>query len=358
MDDAEAFAAGSRGDAAAVMNMIASRPTLIHAREHPNKWTLLHVFARLSMPKAVQQLLSLGADCESRDATFRSPLHFAARADASPAVGSLSTEGATTLAQRESCMLETIKVLLKAGARVTARDNFGLTPLHHAAQAGHTATIELLLTLTTELRLPRAPLEAETNAEERALHLAAAGGHAEAVGMLLRNGAHPEKTNYMGQTALHLAVAGGDAPRALATVREMVKPVWRVNLNAQARDGSAPLHVAAQGGHGKALLLLLQAPQTKRNGNERGVLLGLKDKWSRSALELAKENGFSDIVGCLEATAASREAHRARAPREQEAALRSAMAEMRMDSTRAVMAPQEHMEDVLEDEDEIGEDEQ
>mgnify|MGYP003313191825 CR=1 FL=1 len=34
---------------------------------------------------------------------------------------------------------EQLLVLLKAGARVTARDQFGLTALHHAAQAGHAA---------------------------------------------------------------------------------------------------------------------------------------------------------------------------------------------------------------------------
>ena len=47
------------------------------------------------------------------------------------------------------------------------------TALHHAAQSGQAAVIEFLLSLNTELRLPRAPIEADTNAEERPLHLAA-----------------------------------------------------------------------------------------------------------------------------------------------------------------------------------------
>ena len=53
------------------------------------------------------------------------------------------------------------------GARVTARDSFGLTALHHAAQAGNTETVGFLLGLNTSLGMPRAPLESDTNAEER-----------------------------------------------------------------------------------------------------------------------------------------------------------------------------------------------
>ena len=36
--------------------------------------------------------------------------------------------------------------------------------------------------------------------------------------MLLQHGAHPGKTNYLGQVALHLACAGGDAPDDLLTL--------------------------------------------------------------------------------------------------------------------------------------------
>ena len=81
---AEVSAAAHRGDAAAVMNLIATTPALVHAKEPINGWTPLHIFARLSLAPAVQQMLALGADTEARDGAFRSPLHLAARADASP----------------------------------------------------------------------------------------------------------------------------------------------------------------------------------------------------------------------------------------------------------------------------------
>ena len=78
---AAAFALAKKGDLQAVINSIASSPALVRATD-VNGWTLLHVFARLSLAPAVKQLLMLGAAPEARDATFRSALHLAARADA------------------------------------------------------------------------------------------------------------------------------------------------------------------------------------------------------------------------------------------------------------------------------------
>ena len=44
----EVSAAAHRGDAAAVMNLIATTPDLVHVKEPINGWTPLHIFARLS----------------------------------------------------------------------------------------------------------------------------------------------------------------------------------------------------------------------------------------------------------------------------------------------------------------------
>ena len=76
---AEVSAAAHRGDAAAVMNLIATTPDLVHAKEPINGWTPLHIFARLSLAPGVQQMLALGADTEARDGAFRSPLHLSRR---------------------------------------------------------------------------------------------------------------------------------------------------------------------------------------------------------------------------------------------------------------------------------------
>jgi ankyrin repeat protein len=218
------FAAARRGEAPAVLAVVDAFPSLLHAKDDTNGWTLLHFFSRLSLAAPVGALLKRGADPEARDRSFRSALHMAALADAQPEValadGAVGASAAPIAeADRPKAIIATLRTLLKAGARTTARDSFGFTALHHAAHAGHTEAVLFLLSLNTEMRLPRAPLEAETNAEERPLHLAAAGGHATTVRLLLEHGAHTGKTNYLGQTPLHLACRGGDEPRALETAR-------------------------------------------------------------------------------------------------------------------------------------------
>ena len=167
----EVSAAAHRGDAATVMNLIVATPNLVHAKEPINGWTPLHIFARLSLAPAVQQMLALGADTEARDGSFRSPLHLAARADASPTLpstvkgadASAAPPGASASAAaaepHDARALATMGALLKGGARLTARDSFGMTPLHHAAQAGLVESVNFLLGLTVSLKMMRAPLE-------------------------------------------------------------------------------------------------------------------------------------------------------------------------------------------------------
>ena len=165
----EVSAAAHRGDAAAVMNLIATTPDLVHAKEPINGWTPLHIFARLSLAPAVQQMLALGADTEARDGAFRSPLHLAARADASPTLPSTvkgadasaappsasATGSAAGAEPHDARALATMGALLKGGARLTARDSFGMTPLHHAAQAGLVESVNFLLGLTVSLKRMR-----------------------------------------------------------------------------------------------------------------------------------------------------------------------------------------------------------
>ena len=94
MADESFFQAARSGDAQAVINRIARDPSLLAAKEPVNGWTALHLLARLSLALPVQQLLSLGADPEARDAAFRSALHLAASADAS-AAGAASTSASS-----------------------------------------------------------------------------------------------------------------------------------------------------------------------------------------------------------------------------------------------------------------------
>ena len=348
MDAVDVFALARRGSAAEVLERLSAQPELLSAREPGNQATLLHIFARLSDAAAVSRLLELGAEAEARDVNFCTALHLAARADATPERTSDDSTAAAAPGggQRAAAIESTLRALLSVGrARVTARDQFGLTALHHAAQAGNTETVGFLLGLNTSLSMPRAPLEADTNAEDRPLHLAAAGGHAATVRSLLEHGAHPEKTNYVGETALHVAAAAGDAPRAIATLRELCRADWRVDLNAARRDGATPLHVAAARGHEGAVRALLRAPNVGRRGGARAVRLDATDRAGRTPRMIADAEGFDDVVEILDGAVAAAAAMRARAPKEEEEALRAAMREMRVESARRGGGLPAHAED-------------
>ena len=71
----------------------------------------------------VELLLKSGADIHAKDYYGLTPLHWAA----------------------ELGYTEVVALLLKHGANINARNNFGVTPLHRAANHGQTKVLELLL---------------------------------------------------------------------------------------------------------------------------------------------------------------------------------------------------------------------
>ncbi|MBC6403341.1 MAG: ankyrin repeat domain-containing protein [Hyphomonadaceae bacterium] len=125
----------------------------------------------------VNRCLAAGADVNARRAYDKlTPLHFAA-------LGGNA---------------ETVAALVKAGAKVNARDENGYAPLHLAAVNGHAETVTAL-----------AKAGAEVNARERygdtPLHDAALGGNAETVAALIKAGADIRAKNGDGELPADLA---------------------------------------------------------------------------------------------------------------------------------------------------------
>ncbi|MHB0936010.1 MAG: ankyrin repeat domain-containing protein [Armatimonadota bacterium] len=128
----------------------------------------------------VRLLLKYGADVKARDAGGETALHKA------------------TGAWLENA--EVITLLLKAGADVNARDNSGETPLHEAMLMGSPAKVKALLVKGIDPNV-------RDHYERTALHKAVEHGHLPVVQALLAKGTNPALVDKYGVSALFAAAA-------------------------------------------------------------------------------------------------------------------------------------------------------
>jgi ankyrin repeat protein len=139
-----------------------------------------------------------------------------------------------------------VKALLKTSPDlVLSKDDTGLTPLHYAAQYGHKAMAELLLS-------NKADVNARDNNGQTPLHYAAQFGKKDVAELLLSNKANVNAKSRGSVTPLHMAAQQGH--------REIVELLLanKAEVNAKTSFGWTPLFVAAQNGHKDVATLLGQ----------------------------------------------------------------------------------------------------
>ena len=165
----------------------------------------------------------------ARDAHGLTPLHHAARGPIVPgyAPGAPPALPAEILAGCGG----TIALLVAHGAALEARDEAGLTALHHAASAGNLPALKALLKAKADPR-------AADKAGGTPLHWAAARGRADAATALLAAHAPLDLADAEGQTPLHMAVAAGHT----ATARVLLD--GGANPNLENHRGQNPLAYA------------------------------------------------------------------------------------------------------------------
>jgi ankyrin repeat protein len=182
-------------------------------------------------------------------------------------------------------------------ASVGARDRFGRTALHRAAERGDARRVTQLLAAGAQVNAQiRSDEPLSSDWGDTPLHLAALNGRAEVVKLLIARGADVNAANDRGATALHLAVehpavigqllaagakidaidARGRTPlhwAALGSAQQGLAALLDhgASANVQDHEGQTPLHLAARAGNATTVTELLRGGADMKLADTLGV---------------------------------------------------------------------------------------
>ena len=221
------------GDADAVRTAVAASPGLLGRtveRDGQGGWTPLHLAVAEGQEEIVRLLVDAGADLSARTEHHRAPLHVALQF--SPDLVPLLVALGAPLDAPSAAYLDDVDELtrrLDAGAELTDPRS-GVDLLSWAALGGASSTARLLL-------------DRGAHADGGALHAASSEGHLALVRLLLGAGADVDRRDpSTGRAPLHAAVAagpGGDAPEV---VRVLLSA--GADVDATTSDGASALDIS------------------------------------------------------------------------------------------------------------------
>ncbi|XP_025826933.1 ankyrin repeat-containing protein ITN1-like [Panicum hallii] len=174
--------------------------------------------------------------------------------------------------------LKIVEILLdKRPHLIDLADFNGDNALHLAAQKNHRRVVEMLLN-------KRAELAYKINSRsESPLHIAVRNGSTDAIKALLRHCPDAaEMANGQGWNAFHVSVASGKTSALSCLLRHIHPPEL---LNYADSDGDTPLHLAANMGHVRSALLLL---------NDQRVNPCIRDRGGHTARSLLETKLLTD----------------------------------------------------------------
>uniref|UniRef100_A0A8C6KXP8 Ankyrin repeat and sterile alpha motif domain containing 1B n=4 Tax=Nothobranchius TaxID=28779 RepID=A0A8C6KXP8_NOTFU len=232
----------------------------------------------IPLPNLLSMWKGLNVNCT--DSSGYTPLHHAAlNGHRDVVLKLLQFEASTTAADSKGCFplhlaawrgdVDIVRILINHGPTncyVNQQNHERETPLHCAAQYGHSEVVSVLLQELTDPTM-------RNNRQETPLDLAALYGRLQVVRMLVS--AHPNlmSSHTRLHTPLHLAARNGHH----TTIQTLLEA--GMDVNCVTENGSA-LHEAALFGKMDVVRLLLDS----------GIEASLRDSRGRTALEILKEH--------------------------------------------------------------------
>ena len=231
-----------------------------YSQDVPRNLTGVHIAAYLGLGEVVMTLIKNGHDLDLGDSDSRTPLSFAAENGHEAVVELLLTQ---------------------AGVNPDSRDSIsGQTPLSWATKKGHKAVVELLLAQDG------VDPDAKGDNGRTPLSWAAQSGHGAVVELLLaQDGVNPDSNDIYGQTPLSWAAENGHG-----AVVELLLAQDGVDPDSKDSGGRTPLSWAAGKGHRAVVELLLA---------QDGVDPDPMDFYGQTPLSWAAKNGHGAVVELL-----------------------------------------------------------
>tara|TARA_R110001592_G_scaffold363395_1_gene687491 strand:+ start:4961 stop:6346 length:1386 start_codon:yes stop_codon:yes gene_type:complete len=147
--------------------------------------------------------------------------------------------------------------------------------LLNAATKGETATVKSLLEGGSDINV-------RNTVDWTPLMLASAERHTDTVKVLLEAGADPNAVNVLGRTALMFAAINGQD----IIVKLLLERGAKLDIVPSDHSGWTALMAAAARGHVNTVVLLLE------NGADQNI----RSKDGRTAIELARDEGYTEVV--------------------------------------------------------------